>query len=278
MTITQYEMKRIENIKRNQDILNSLGLPVLSAPQPSGQRLAKKKTASLPGNATRRSSRISNTAIEEIPSEPIMEKKKMKKATIFDSSRALNPDLHLFLSADYWLGKPLEEFGKAAVMNLAHPAFAPRFNKYSGVAEWQHSLFLWVNIDGCEYANTWRNNGRNLKWFGGSRMHEYSSVIQRLLASKVEQDVNVQVKKEDDKDKILEKAVVKAEKESDLDASKGKVQDTILLFVRREGEPYCCLGRLQCISADLKQHPIMMEFELLDHPLLLQGEVLQSLH
>ena len=54
-----------------------------------------------------------------------------------DSCSANNADYEKFLSTER-LGKPIEEYGKAAVMKLSMPSSSntnPRFNKYLGVAE-----------------------------------------------------------------------------------------------------------------------------------------------
>lgn len=51
---------------------------------------------------------------------------------------------------------------------------APKFNKYSGVAEWSNCMFLWVNIaaKGGEYLNDFLDDGRFITWYGGSKMHK----------------------------------------------------------------------------------------------------------
>ena len=41
-------------------------------------------------------------------------------------------------------------------------------------------------------------------------------------------------------------------------------KDSVLLFVRIEGEPYCCLGRLVYVGVDLTCSPIAMKWELKD--------------
>lgn len=46
----------------------------------------------------------------------------------------------------------------------------PKFNKYSGVAEWNNAVFLWVNVDGNTYGNSFYSEGRYITWFGGNRM------------------------------------------------------------------------------------------------------------
>lgn len=139
------------------------------------------------------------------------------------------------------LGQPAEVFGKAAVMQIANGGqTVPRFNKYCGVAEWTNALFLWVNLDGAAYANTFSQRGKQVMWFGGSRMAAESRLVQRLYAAGV-----------------------------GAGAGGG---DEVLLFVRTDGQPYTCLGRLKCVAADLAAQPIAIKWELLDHERLLLGQ------
>lgn len=85
----------------------------------------------------------------------------------FSSSSNANIDL---LVSKY-IGNPLEEFGKAAVMKLANYGREPRFNKFQGVVEWVNCIFLWVNLEGSTgYSNTFSNEGRHMMWYGGSKM------------------------------------------------------------------------------------------------------------
>ena len=43
--------------------------------------------------------------------------------------------------------------------------------------------------------------------------------------------------------------------------------EPVLLFVRREGEAYCCLGRVRWAAADLLSSPVQFKWELIDLPL-----------
>ena len=82
-----------------------------------------------------------------------------------------------------------ESFRRAASTEdkVRFPAVVPplSFNKYCGVQEWENALFLWVNLGGNDttVVNEFLNNCEQITWFGGSRMHEESPVIQRLLAA-----------------------------------------------------------------------------------------------
>ncbi len=86
------------------------------------------------------------------------------------SSSGINATKSLFLHT--YLGKPVEQFGKAAVMSMSNGGSLPRFSKYSGVVEWRNAVYLWVNIGGkTGYRNSFSEEGRFIMWFGGSRMH-----------------------------------------------------------------------------------------------------------
>ena len=54
--------------------------------------------------------------------------------------------------------------------------------------------------------------------------------------------------------------------ESDIDCKGSSVSaDSIVLFVRIEGENYSCMGRVAYISHNLTTQPIEFEWELLDY-------------
>eukprot|EP00554_Chaetoceros_debilis_P016438 CAMPEP_0194122506 /NCGR_PEP_ID=MMETSP0150-20130528/50925_1 /TAXON_ID=122233 /ORGANISM="Chaetoceros debilis, Strain MM31A-1" /LENGTH=247 /DNA_ID=CAMNT_0038815397 /DNA_START=63 /DNA_END=807 /DNA_ORIENTATION=- len=108
------------------------------------------------------------------------------------STRATVIDLKKILCGtfDYpiFIGRRLESFGKAAVVEHARIMSGNfssiSFNKYSGVCEFKNDiLFLWVNIGDPKSSvkNNFLNEGRHITWFGGSRMHEASTVIHRLI-------------------------------------------------------------------------------------------------
>jgi hypothetical protein len=56
------------------------------------------------------------------------------------------------------------------------------FNKYCGAQEWGNAIYLWINFGfpGSEVVNTFDLKGRQVNWFGGSKMHDGSPLIQRL--------------------------------------------------------------------------------------------------
>lgn len=55
------------------------------------------------------------------------------------------------------------------------------------------------------------------------------------------------------------------DKKSVLTAKNSK--ETVVLFVRVEGENYCCLGSLQWVAIDLLSSPVKIKWELMDYDL-----------
>eukprot|EP01038_Epipyxis_sp_PR26KG_P006304 gene6304-8683_t len=179
------------------------------------------------------------------------------------SSRNMEANIEKFTNMLHYLCKPIEEYGKAAVMlssvqplpvqtntdtKIEFKYNIPKFNKYSGVTEWKNAVYLWVNIGGKEgYHNAFTGDGRYMMWFGGSKMNKDSPVVLRLLQS-VNHSINLMTPVEESS----------ANKTS-------QAHDTILLFVRLEGENYCSLGRLKPIGYDLNTTPIRIQWELLDY-------------
>lgn len=158
-------------------------------------------------------------------------------------SMALNLDK---LLTDSLVGKTLTANGKAHVMEesaklaVAGYSGAPiSFNKYSGVQEWGNDvLFLWINLDApvSDVTNDFPNGGRRVTWFGGSRMHEGSNAIQRLLSVA--------------RDPTTTGGIV--------------LWCRRYLKERRTFEPYTCLGRLSYVSHEPESHPLAFVWKLED--------------
>jgi hypothetical protein len=53
--------------------------------------------------------------------------------------------------------------------------------------------------------------------------------------------------------------------------------DSVVLFVRIEGENYCCLGHVSHVSYDLKSQPVEFEWELLDFEKLRGSETFKRM-
>ena len=89
------------------------------------------------------------------------------------------------------LGQSMERTGKAFVMEesarraVSSYAGGPiSFNKYSGVQAWGNNvMFLWINLNPpqSDVLNEFPGGGRQVTWYGGSRMHSGTPVIQKLI-------------------------------------------------------------------------------------------------
>jgi hypothetical protein len=147
---------------------------------PTDNKVAKDKSSHTSNKVSAR--RYMNKILSDVDNESF------PPSNDVQSSRNLIANVKLFLHSDF-LGKLVQSFGKAAVMAIANttiepsvkppfPLRTPKFNKYSGVAEWQNSIFLWVNIGDNEddndpdniYVNSFDDAGRAMVWFGGNRM------------------------------------------------------------------------------------------------------------
>jgi len=156
-------------------------------------------------------------------------------------SISINASYEVFLEEDR-LAVPVNEYGKAAIMNMSCTVGSVSFNKYSGVAEFANCMYLWVNItsdsnESNRYENTFGCNGRTMQWFGGSKMKADSAQTQRLLSS-------------------------------------GAV---VLLFVRLAGQPYLSLGRLLPLSCDVSSLPIAVTWQLQDFEAVRNKTVFQEI-
>lgn len=155
----------------------------------------------------------------------------------------------------------MDATGKAAVMETAARLFSSvddsihgkiAFNKYCGVQEWKRGIFLWVNL-GCkgnEFVNDFLDGGRNMTWYGGSRMHSESPIVQKLI-------------------KVGRKAVEGRDHQS---------SDAIILWCRqyqaekRTFGPYYCLGRLAYSSHQPESLPVSFVWALLDYDALVDKQ------
>jgi hypothetical protein len=260
-SLSSYEKLRLENIKRNEEFLKQVGLSpnTSNIRQKSSSDVKKKKNTTAFNDIiepTRKSRRIEALPVVSYDMKIIdklssiedsndnindnIDKIKRHKPTSSgprpppssDMSRAINAQLSDVLSNG--LGQHIAEYGKAAVMAMCNNGTVPRFSKYSGVVEWKNAIFLWVNLghDKSQYPNTFSEQGKYITWFGGSKMHEDSEVIKRLIT---------------------------------LGKTSYKGDDQIILFVRKEGESYVCLGRLVHVDYKLDINPVTFRWQLLDY-------------
>lgn len=158
------------------------------------------------------------------------------------------------------LGIPMDKPGKEFVINKSFEIAAPSddkerlegerlsFNKYCGIQEWQNCAFLWVNLGapGNTVENEFLDGGKKITWFGGSRMDEWSPVMQKLLGWGL------------------------SARSSDL--------AQLVLWCRRYDKnqkkflPYVCLGRLSYHSHIAESYPVSVVWNLLDSERLRKNE------
>lgn len=75
------------------------------------------------------------------------------------------------------------ESARRAVLSDQYQVGPISFNKYSGIQEWGNDvLFLWVNLGApnSEVVNVFLENGRQVTWYGGSKMHDETNSIRKL--------------------------------------------------------------------------------------------------
>ena len=271
--LSSYEKLRIENIKRNEEFLSKVGLsPTIKHSNVNVKTINRNNKNRVIEEPTRKSRRIEALPVisydmkiidklssledkndnnnNEYDDDGIKDIVKRSKSSgprpppSSDMSRAINAQLSDILSIN--LGQHVKDYGKGAVMAICNNGTIPRFSKYSGVVEWKNAIFLWVNLgyDKSQYPNTFSEKGKYITWFGGSKMHEDSEVIKRLIK---------------------------------LGESTYKGDENIILFVRKEGESYVCLGRLAHINYQLNVSPVTFKWQLLDYDTLKDNVYFKSI-
>jgi len=175
------------------------------------------------------------------------------------------------------LGKMMERTGKEFIINESFSLAASiedqqrlqsvklSFNKYCGVQEWKNALFLWVNLGTNDSPNEFLEDARCVTWFGGSRMHDDSPVVQKLIRYGKE-GMGVAIKQEKQK----EEGVISGSASSAGSASTDRSSNIILWCRRYQPEekkfsPYVCFGRLGYRSHVPGSRPLSFVWELLDY-------------
>jgi hypothetical protein len=208
-----YLRLRREKIARNQARLKELGLEKLTRPSPQRttvSKITKKVSVDDEYLPLRRSSRKRSSPSSDLSNVPetVLRKAKVKRSspkTVVlskkpesfpaQSARAMKLNILKLIHGDSvspgLLGKKMAQTGKAFVMEesarlaVADNIHRVSFNRYAGVQEWGNNvLFLWVNLGApnSDVVNEFFHEGREVSWFGGSRMHESTPVIQKLQA------------------------------------------------------------------------------------------------
>jgi hypothetical protein len=133
----------------------------------------------------------------------------------------------------------------------------PSFNRMSGIQEFSNGIALFLNIFGCNYTNSWREetiNGDQMltfRWFAQPSQSMESLVIQRILVLAQEQSER-ETRKQEKKDK---KSKVKKESENHLSTR-------LLLYCRLLNEPYVFCGSLSYVTHEPLSRPLAFQFAL----------------
>ena len=178
-----------------------------------------------------------------------------------NSVRSVNIDTKMLVLGEKGvLGQMMDRTGKEFVINesFSLAAFSDdqkrlagsrlSFNKYCGVQEFKNAVFLWINLGSKDnpVVNDFLNDAQQVTWFGGSRMHDESPVIHKLL--KMGQQHDGKGGGGDD-----------------------KPHSDIILWCRRyqadtkQFTPYVCFGRLTYHSHVPLSSPLKFIWNLVDH-------------
>ena len=135
-----------------------------------------------------------------------------------------------------WLGKqiaPTDGSGsyKFAAMSRLRGGGGVKFNKYSGIQEWENAVALFVNVRGKAgaYANIFLQGGRQMTWFAQPTQDADTPVIRRLLAC------------------------------TDTAAA-----TPVVLLIREEGCAYVYAGKLTCALHYPTARPLKLVWQLTD--------------
>ena len=203
-----------------------------------------------PSSINRKRSRSPPTARRVTPPKPL-------PSPSANSVRGIKLDVKTLLGkgSTGLLGKMVEHTGKEFVINQSFSLAATAedqqrlansrlsFNKYCGVQEWNNCIFLWVNLGTADSPNEFLDDARRVTWFGGSRMHDESPVIHKLL--------------------------------------QGESSNIILWCRRYQKEvknftPYVCFGRMGYNSHVPGSRPLSFVWDLLDYDALKNDSVVRD--
>ena len=184
-----------------------------------------------------------------------------------NSVRSINIDTKALLFGEKGvLGQMMGHTGKEYVINesfalAAYPEDQKRlsgsklsFNKYCGVQEFKNAIFLWINLGSKDnpVVNDFLDDARQVTWFGGSRMHDESPVIHKLLNYGQQDNSN-------------------GANNNAADGRISKPHSNIILWCRRyqtetkQFTPYVCFGRLSYHSHVPQSHPLKFIWNLIDY-------------
>lgn len=170
--MSEYEILRRKNIKRNQDYLKSLGLiDDLNVKKDKRKRI----TTTTSSTSTRsREKRIINQIQIEKPKKLIQIRKLLSSSSI----KTLDVASLLAMAHPFAISKT-----DAMHRLVGHSNFT--FSRLSGIQTFANAIVLFVNLDSSNYDNVCFDDSRRLiQWFAQSRQSMESPVIARIVGGK----------------------------------------------------------------------------------------------
>jgi len=271
--VSAYELRRMENIRRNEAVLASLEIGLvkkgLGVTRKETPRRSKGIVKRLRGqNEPRRSRRLKKVKVEKkqevelpVPKPPRMSVSKLMKvehsvqvtsengirveASAIQGPSSKEVDARLEEIEGTFLGKiilPPEGSGsmKAAAMN-AIGTVRPRFSKYSGIQQFRNCVALFVNVQPAV--------DEVVKYNNSFRLNDKTRNLQMLWFSQDRQTL---------KTPVIERLLDDDEK--------------VYLFLRLQGQAYLCAGRMQKFSVPPNTKPVQIWWELCNTKKLLASE------
>jgi hypothetical protein len=167
--MNEYELKRIQNIERNNQYLKSLGL-IGDGKKDVKQKRKKQESSSSSVERPQRKKRNFETIIQ----------KESKKIIILSSIKINIKSINSLLSMKQF---PFAETKTEAMQKLADFKSHFKFSKLSGIQQFQNAIILFINIDGETYDNVVLDDSKRLiQWFAQSRQSLDSPVISRMMS------------------------------------------------------------------------------------------------
>lgn len=165
--MTEYELLRIENIKRNTLYLKELGLT-------NDEKTTKPPTTKKRKNAA---------AVVDVVERP-QRKKTLSISLPIPSSTSVSSNQIKIKSIESLLAMaafPFAETKTAAMFRIGDSKSNFKFSKLSGIQSFSNAIVLFVNMDGESYANVVSGARRRLIWFAQARQSIDSPVIARIV-------------------------------------------------------------------------------------------------
>jgi hypothetical protein len=173
--MSEYEVLRRTNIKRNQDYLKSLGL---IDDLKRGEEVKKRKRLS--SSTTRTTTRTRTRTREKRLINHSIEKplKSIQKPSSSSLINTLDVDSLLAMAHPFAISKT-----DAMYRLVGHSNFT--FSRLSGIQTFANAIVLFVNLDQSNYDNVCFDDSRRLiQWFAQSRQSMESPAVARIVGGK----------------------------------------------------------------------------------------------